>query len=130
MEADLRALLLAQSALTSAVGQRISWDGFPQGAADLAVRLSLINNAEGLTMQGGDGLSQALVQVSIRGKIITEAWAARDAVQALHGYRGTVAGTYFNLIEAVGRSVPREFTGTDQYFYRVVDLNIWHKAAS
>ena len=85
MEPELRALLVATAAITALVPESaIRWDvraGLP------AIRLALVNKAEGLTYAGSDGLTEALVQIDCFASTPDAAHDIAEAVRTLHGLR-------------------------------------------
>lgn len=100
VEADLRSLILANSGITTLVGQRVTWGARPQGVEQPDIVLLLVAGAPGYTMAGEDGLDQSLVQMDIRASTsLLDATAVRDAVRsALSGFSGTVGSTTFYSI--------------------------------
>ena len=89
MEEELRALLLATSAITSLTGTRIDWGATAQGETGTRLVLWVIDGAEGVTLDGGDGLFQGRVQVDCYGDSYgAAALLSRAVVALLHGHRG------------------------------------------
>lgn len=90
MEEEFRALLQGSAALTAIVApEKINWGEVPQGAHPPAIALHLIDNVDGLTQQGPDGLWQGRVQVDVYDLTFGGAMAAARAVQGiLRGYQG------------------------------------------
>lgn len=90
MEEEFRALLQGSAALTAIVPPgNINWGEVPQGTRPPAIALHLIDNADGLTQQGPDGLWRGRVQVDVYGLTFGDATQAAQAVRdTLHGYRG------------------------------------------
>jgi len=87
MEEDLRALLLASTAVTTLAGTRVNFGVNPQGAARPNVVLNVIDGAEGMTMSGPDGLSQSRVQVDCYGDTYSAAKTlARAVIATLNGH--------------------------------------------
>ena len=106
MEEQLRAALLASSGVTAlAPAPRINWGTHPQGEPLPALVLNVISDAEGLTMQGPDGLSEGRVQIDAYAMTYGEAKTLSRAVRSvLHGYRG--GG--FRLVQHVATRDSRE----------------------
>jgi len=106
MEEAFRAVLLASSGVTALVpAARINFVAHPQGAAKPYIVLHTIGGAEGMTMQGPDGLSQGRVQVDCYAPGYGQAkQVSRAVVAALHGYSG--AG--LRLVEHVATRDSRE----------------------
>lgn len=89
MQTELRALLLASSAVSDLVSDRVDWGVLRQGARRSAIVLHLIGHRQGVTQQGPDGLWRGRVQVDCIGADYVDAVAVAAAVTALlHGYSG------------------------------------------
>ena len=90
MEQALRTLLASSAAITAiAPAGRINWGVHPQGVPLPALVLNTIGDAEGLTMQGPDGLSEGRLQIDAYAVTYAEAKNLSRAVRTvLHGYRG------------------------------------------
>lgn len=90
MEEEFRALLQGSAALTAIVPSgNINWGEVPQGTRPPAIALHVIDNADGLTQQGRDGLWQGRVQVDVYDLTFGDATLAARAVDdLLGGYRG------------------------------------------
>lgn len=99
MEAELRALLVATSAITALVpAGSILWDA-RNGAP--SIRLALINSSTGLTYEGDDELTEALVQIDCFASTPDAAHDIAQAVRtALHGLRAD----NFRLVKVEGVS--------------------------
>lgn len=86
MEEELYSLLTAN---LSVPDQAIGWFTAPQGIGYPKVVLNTISEAEGLVMNGPNGLYEGIVQIDVyslnRAEVKTVARAIRDL---LHGYRG------------------------------------------
>lgn len=90
MEEEFRALLTGSAAVNAiAPASRINWGAHPQGAALPGIVLNVISDAEGLVMNGPNGLFQGVVQVDCYGATITATKGlARTVRTLLHAYRG------------------------------------------
>ena len=90
MEEALRAVLTGAAPVTGLVpAARINWGAHPQGAGLPGVVLNVISAAEGLTMQGPDGMSEGRVQVDCYAASYAAAKEiSRAVVSVLHGHRG------------------------------------------
>lgn len=87
MEEAFRALLVA--ALPSIGATRINWGAHPQGLARPALVVNVVSGADGMTMQGPDGLLMARVQVDCYADSYTAAkTVSRTVIAALNGHRG------------------------------------------
>lgn len=106
MEEALRTLLTSSAAITAiAPAARINWGVHPQGAGLPALVLNVVSDAEGLTMQGPDGLSEGRVQIDAYAYTYADAKNLSRAVRAvLHGYRS--GG--FRLVQHVATRDSRE----------------------
>lgn len=90
MEEEFRALLTGSAAVTAIVpASRINWGAHPQGAALPGLVLNVIDDAEGLVMNGPNGLFQGRVQVDCYAETYKGSKQLSRVVHALlHGYRG------------------------------------------
>lgn len=106
MEQALRAILLASSGVTSlAPAARINWGAHPQGAALPALVLNVVSDAEGMVMNGPNGLSEGRVQIDAYADTYGDAKALARAVRTLlHGLRNT----NFRLVMHVATRDSRE----------------------
>ena len=106
MKAPFRALLTGAAPIVALVPvARINWGEQPQGAGAPYVTLHRIGGAEGLTMQGPDGLEQSRVQVDCYGNTQAQVEAvARAIVARLNGYRDQA----FRLVTHVATRDSRE----------------------
>lgn len=110
MEEAFRAALMASAGVTALVGQQVNWGAHPQGAALPGIVLTLIDDAEGHTYTGRDGLSQGRVQVDCYAPDFRQAKLVARAVRAaLDGYAG---GNFSGVFLAASRD-GRE-GGTDE----------------
>jgi len=100
MEQEFRAILLNTSGVTALVpAARINWGEHPQGTGNPYVVLTVITDAEGMTLKGPDGLSQGRVQVDIYAPTYAAGKAIQRAIRArMDGY----VGGGFRLIEHAG----------------------------
>ena len=98
MEEAFLTLLLATSGVTALAGTRINWGSHPQGQPLPGVVLTVIDDGEGLTYLGPDGLSQGRVQVDCYGLTYRDAKGLARAVRAaLDGYKG---GNFWGVFHA------------------------------
>lgn len=106
MEEDLRAVLLASSAVTALTpAARINWGVHPQGAGLPGLVLNVISDSEGLTQQGPDGLSQGRIQIDAYATSYGGAkQLSRAVIAALHGH----SGGGFDLVQHVAARDSRE----------------------
>lgn len=111
METALRAILLASSGVTAlAPAARINWGAHPQGAGYPALVLNVISDAEGLVMNGPNGLFEGRVQIDAYADSYPEAKdLSRAVIAVLHGLRNT----NFRLVTHVASRDSRE-TGTNE----------------
>jgi hypothetical protein len=80
MAGALRARLLAASAVTDRVGQRVYWIQRPQAKELPSITLQLVSEQRPQHMGGFDGLSDARVQVDVWSTSHADAWAISEAV--------------------------------------------------
>ena len=106
MEEQLRAILLASSGVTSLVpATRINWGVHPQGAPLPGLVLNVASDAEGMVMNGPNGLSEGRVQIDAYAESYSQAKAlSRAVIDALHGLRTTK----FRLVTHVATRDSRE----------------------
>ncbi|MCA2012397.1 DUF3168 domain-containing protein [Cereibacter sphaeroides] len=130
MEEAFIALLRGASAVTDLVAAAsINFGSHPQGRQWPGVILHVVDDAEGLTLEGGDGLSQGRVQVDCYAETFTEAKAVSRAIKALlHGY----AGGGFSVIQHVstrdGRAGEAATNVADRPFRVSLDfLTFWRE---
>lgn len=90
MEEELRALLQGAALVTAiAPTGQINYGARPQGASLPGLVLNVVDDSEGLTFKGSDGLSSGRVQVDCYAMEYAEAKRLSRAVRSvLHGYRG------------------------------------------
>lgn len=89
MEEELRALLLADVDVAALVGNRVDFGGSPEGTRDPRIVGWTIDDAEGHSTSGPDGLSQGRVQLDCYGETYKSAKLLSRAVRrALDGYSG------------------------------------------
>lgn len=122
MEEEFRALLLNSSAVSAFVGVRVDWGSRVQGEPLPALVLNVISGAEGLTLQGPDGLHEGRVQVDCYALTMGAATQlSRAVLTLLHGYRG--GG--FGLVQHIATRNSREGgTNEAERPYRVsLDFN-------
>lgn len=108
IEAAIEARLLAVSAVTDMVAKRIYPVNAPQLAGNQGkgaparpyVTYGLVSGDAGLALQGTTGLNRDQVQLKIWGNTSSDVKALFYALRtALHGYKGTSAGTKVLLLK-------------------------------
>ncbi|MGI3169986.1 DUF3168 domain-containing protein [Pseudooceanicola sp. C21-150M6] len=88
MEEELRELLRGETGISGLVGERVDWGVTPQGTAYPNIVLNTVGGAEGMTMQGPDGLFMGMVQVDCYGETYASAkTVSRAVIAVLNGYR-------------------------------------------
>jgi len=86
MEEELQALLEANLSIPA---QAIGWFTAPQGIGYPKVVLNIVANAEGLVMNGPNGLHEGIAQIDVYSLDRADAKAVSRAIrELLHGYRG------------------------------------------
>lgn len=99
MKQQVRALLLANSAVTALVGNRIDWKKNAQGAAYPRITLHGVGRTIGSHMQGPDAIQVSRVQINCVALTYAQGNAVGEAVlAALNHYRDS----NFRLIEFAG----------------------------
>jgi hypothetical protein len=105
MEELIRARLLASSAVTALAGDRIDFGSNAQGAENPRICMWTISDAEGLSLEGPDGLSQGRVQVDCYSDTYSSAKGLSRAVRAaLDGH----SGGGLQLVRLIGTRDTRE----------------------
>jgi len=106
MEQAFRALLTGSAAVTALVPvARINWGAHPQGQPVPAIVLTVVSGAEGLNMQGGDGVLAGRVQVDCYAATYSGVKAVARAVQGvLHAH----SDASLRLVAHVGTRDSRE----------------------
>lgn len=127
MEEELRAILLADTGVSNRVSTRINWGAHPQGQALPAIVLNLAAGAEGMNMNGTNNLFEGIVQVDCYADTYGSAkLLSRDAVSALHAYRG---GGFRLVTQTSTRDSREGGTNEAERPYRVgLDFNIAWRA--
>lgn len=104
MEEAFRAILLASAGVTALASTRVNYGEHPQGMAGPYIVLTVVDDAEGHTMTGPDGMSQGRVQVDCYAATYGAAKGlARAARVALDGYSGGSFGGVFLAATRDGR---------------------------
>ena len=89
MEEEIRALLLADSGVSSHAGDRINFGSHPQGANLPAIVLNTISDTEEYTLQGPDGVAEARIQTDCYAETYGAAKRlSRAVLSLLSGYQG------------------------------------------
>lgn len=129
MNAALVAYLLAQTALTALVGQRIDWLKRPQGSALPSITLQTASAPRDYGLAGRVGLTGYLVQFDIWGSSFKQ---TQDTLAALIPALDALTASPFQgaFIENQRESFETQ-EGVDAAgsttFYRVsVDVRLWH----
>jgi hypothetical protein len=128
MEEDLIALMRGTAAISALAGDRVSAFDHPQGKGVPYVTAVTISGAEGLTLKGRDGLTDARAQIDCYDRTRAGAKAlARAVITALHGHRGA----RFRLVSHLGTRDSREGgTNEAERLYRVsLDFGIKWRAS-
>ena len=96
MEEEFRALLLADSGVSSHVGPRINFGEHPQGISWPAIVLNTISNSQGYTLEGPSGPTTARVQADCYAETYGAAKQLSRAVMSLlSGYQnGAFQGVF------------------------------------
>lgn len=102
-EADLRAFLLADSDISTAVGGvRIYPLAIPQGGTVPAIVYQRVGTKRTLAHDGPTGLAEPDFQLSVWANTPTAAWDLADLVRELiHGHTGDMDGTAVGVAEVV-----------------------------
>ena len=130
MESALAAYLLAQTGLTSLVGQRITWARRDQGSALPAIVLHRIDGARDYHHAGASGLITSRVQVDCWAASFPSAKGLARAVEAaISGGRFTQGLVRFDaLLISDERDDSEDLNGSPLY-RTSLDLMVHHSAA-
>jgi hypothetical protein len=127
MESALRARLLAASAITAIVGQRVYWDERPQGGVLPDITLTLVTDIRAQHLKGFD-MSEAVVQVDVRATSFAGKKALKEAVIAALVPSHTGNGVVFMRATDILARPANERTET-QFIYRdAIDFRLRWKA--
>jgi hypothetical protein len=132
MEEALLSYLLAASAVSSLVGNRINWVRSPQGVLSPRVVLTRVSGIRDMTLNSGPtGYVSSRVQVDCIGTSYGSAKSVARAIETrLSGYSGTTGGIRFEGCFLIGERDDYFDTDTpDKLFRTALDFNIWHKGA-
>lgn len=122
MQEDLIALVLADAAVTAAVGAKVWWVRRPQGqVAPLAI-MTMVSNVPAIAMAGETNWTDSRVQIDCYATTYAGARAVARAVSALlGGYSGTEGTTEFQGIFRISDRDLFEAGDTDRdRLYRVM----------
>ena len=126
MEETIRALLLADSGVSSLADRSVNLGSHPQGRPFPAAVLNVISDAEGFELDGPDGLSRARMQVDCYAATYGVAKQFSRAVRsALNGY---ASGAIQGVFHAGTRDSRDGGTNEVERLFRVsLDFNITYK---
>lgn len=132
MERELATYLLAETAISTLVGDRIYWTQLPQGADRPYILLSVVSSVPDVVFAGATGLVQSRVQFDCWGE---DYYQAKDVARALDtllsGKKLTTPGS--GAIRFEGFFIEAERDGhddvdaPDDLFRTSLDFIIWHK---
>ena len=109
MEEDLRALLLADAAVTGVCGGRVHWGARPQASSLPALVLYVISKLPDYNLAAPSGVADTRVQADCWGIDYAGAKALQRAVEGvLSGYSGDIGGTHFHGIFQAGARETRD----------------------
>lgn len=130
MEEALKTLLLATSAISAIVSDRLTWLVRQQASALPALVLNVVSNVPEYSDEGEAGISQARVQVDCWGSTYASARALARAVKdRLSGTAETVAGVEFSAAWVELEQDLYETAAAGAPLYRVsLDFMITHNA--
>lgn len=121
MEGALRARLLAASAVTNIVSQRIYWDDRPQSEPLPAVVLSTPSDVRPQHLKGFD-LPETLVQVDVLGTTFAQKKALKEAVIATLAPSHNGNGIQFQRASDIAARPLNERTETQFVFRDAIDF--------
>lgn len=130
MEEALVAHLLASAGLSSLVDDRVHLGKRPQGFGLPAVVLHRISGAEGVTLDGPDGLGEARIQVDCwAGGWLAAKEVARAVKAAVSGLNATVGDTKFQGVFVISERDDFDHAPPEQLHRSSLDLQVWHAQA-
>ena len=128
MEYNLTAALLAWTALTDRVGQRITWNVRPQGETVPAVLLTRVAGTRHYTMTERSGLTETLIQVDVWAASLAEALAVKTVLLGL--FDSLTAAPFQRCFVEAERDSFEPGDGPDElHLHRAsLDVRVWHHA--
>ena len=129
MEDALTSYLLGQTALTTLVGQRITWDERPQLEALPSVILTVASAPIDYHHGGRANLQRARVQADVWGIRPSQVLAIKRAlITAVEAMTTSNTGAVIvrAFIENDFSSAPEDTGGGGRVFRRIVEFFVWH----
>lgn len=127
MEELLREALLANTALTALVGQRVTWLDRPQGSALPAVTLQIAAGARSYTMSGPVGLIAFVIQVDVWGGTYKSMkQVSRALIDALHSLKTAPLQAFIDSeSETSERQDGPDATSSTTFYRTRLDCRVW-----
>lgn len=127
MEELLRAALLANTALTALVGQRVTWLVRPQSSALPAVTLQVASAPRTYHMAGPDDLVAYLVQVDVwGGTYASMKQASRAVVAAMHALNAPPLQAFVDSeFESAERQDGPDASSSTTFYRTRLDCRVW-----
>jgi len=128
IEQALMTYLLAQSGITSLVGQRIYFVQAPQDTETPYIVVTKVSGVREHSHDGSSHLAHPRFQFSVFATTYSSAKSIASALQtALQGYSGTMGGESGVSVGATFYENEMDFYETESQLYHVpVDYIIWH----
>jgi len=128
MEEELLALIRADAAVQTALGDRINWVRRPPKDQLPGATLQRIGGDRGYHMKGPDGLVRSTVQADVWGLKYEDAKLGTRAVQnSIDGFRSAQPDTRFQgIFIETERDMPDEELDGLKVFRVSTDFTIWH----
>lgn len=126
MHAGLMTRLLANNAITAAVGARVNWVTRPQASALPAITLQTISDERPQHLKGSDGARDTRVQVDVWATKHSVALAIARSVIAALAAPAVVSGKRFGPARVEGQQDLGEDVNGTFVHRQSVDLIIWH----
>lgn len=130
MEEDIIALLLANSGVTSKVGNKVYPGRAPQGTKPVYVTIRTVTGLQNYTMLAASGYVQSRVQADVYGGTYSAMkLAARAVLAALSGFKGTQGSL---VIQGIFVDAERDLPAVDEdddvnnLFRTSIDFMIHH----
>lgn len=123
----LKARLLAEPAVSTIVGNRVTWVDRPQGQALPAITLQVVDDERAQHMKGFQGLRRSVVQVDVWATGYRQAEAIKEAVIETLVPSGTALGVQFSRAFVRARDLGERTEA--QFIYRPsMDFTFFYSA--
>lgn len=128
LEGALRARLLAASAVTSIVGQRVYWEVRPQASSLPAVVLDMVTDLREQTFGGFQSLLFARVQAWAFALSFAEKKRLKEAIIATLAPQSAANGIWFDPTTNFSATPRNEQTDTATIFADLIEFEVHYRA--